>query len=124
MVICIMVYHINNEYIAGVFCEIESVVSRRRGAGTGAAAGAALCACTLLIYMKALCASNLGTKEQALRAAAVQTRGVYEPTGRACSGAGNFRAGRRRRGGCGRRVCAPRRSVAPSRRAGAAQPPG
>ena len=56
MVICIMVYHTNNEYIAGVFCEIESVVGRRHGAGTSAAAGAALCAWTLLIYMKALCA--------------------------------------------------------------------
>ena len=72
MMICIMVYHINNECITGVFCEIASVGSRRDGTGTGAAAGAAFCAWKQLTYMQELCASNLGSKEQALRAAAMQ----------------------------------------------------
>ena len=80
-----MVYHINNEYNAGVFYGIASVGGRRGGAGTGDAAGAAFFTHDSIMYMQLLCATFLESKEQAPRAAAVQMRGINEPAGRACS---------------------------------------
>ena len=93
VVLCIIMKHINDMCTTGVSGSSECVGGTRVSTGAGAAAGGAFFAYTFITYMHMLCASFLDSKEQALRAAAVQMRGINEPAGRACSSDGDFPRG-------------------------------